>query len=126
VHPVIGGAVSVIKGAAFMSTGTARPVLWFYPSGTLIRSHLPSSVMPGRSSAAFIATWLGVQERVLLFCLTSGTDWTKVPITQATAQHLLVRGLIDRDQGAGRFKLTPLGRDVLAALLKPPVDEQDG
>jgi hypothetical protein len=39
---------------------------------------------------------------------------------------LLVRGLIDRDQSASRFKLMPLGRDVLAALLKPPVDEQDG
>jgi hypothetical protein len=24
-----------------------------------------------------------------------------------------------------RFKLTPLGRNVLAALLKPPVDDQD-
>ena len=76
--------------------------------------------MPAHSSAAFIATWLGVQERVLLFCLASGTDWTKVPITQPTAQHLLVRGLIDRDQGAGRYALTPLGRDVLAALIQPP------
>jgi hypothetical protein len=38
----------------------------------------------------------------------------------------LVRGLVDRDQSAGRFKLTPIGRDVLAALIKPPVDEQDG
>jgi hypothetical protein len=50
----------------------------------------------------------------------------KTGVTHATAQQLLVRGLIDRDQSAARFKLTPIGRDVLAALLKPPVDEQDG
>jgi hypothetical protein len=35
-----------------------------------------------------------------------------------------LRGLIQRDQSAGRFTLTPLGRDVLAALLKPPVDDR--
>jgi hypothetical protein len=39
---------------------------------------------------------------------------------------MFVRGLVDRDQTAGRFKLTPLGRDVFAALIKPPVNEQDG
>ena len=69
---------------------------------------------------------LNVQERVLLFCLASGTDWERAGVTHATAQQVLVRGLVDRDQAATRFKLTPLGRDVLAALLKPPVDEQDG
>jgi hypothetical protein len=31
---------------------------------------------------------------------------------------VLVRGLIDRASTRARFKLTPLGRDVLAALLK--------
>jgi len=47
-------------------------------------------------------------------------------VTHATALQMLVRGLIDRDRSATRFKLTPLGRDVLSALLKPAVDEQDG
>jgi hypothetical protein len=69
---------------------------------------------------------LSVQERVLLFCLASGTDWERAGVTHATAQQVLVRGLIDRDQSATRFKLTPLGRAVLAALIKPPIDEQDG
>jgi hypothetical protein len=32
----------------------------------------------------------------------------------------LIRGLIDRATTHARFKLTPLGRDVLAKLLKPP------
>jgi hypothetical protein len=36
---------------------------------------------------------------------------------------LLLRNLIDRDHAGARFKLTPLGRDVLGALLKPPIDE---
>jgi hypothetical protein len=60
---------------------------------------------------------LSVQERVLLFCLASGTDWERAGVTHATAQQVLVRGLIDRDPGPARFKLTTLGRDVLAALL---------
>jgi hypothetical protein len=37
---------------------------------------------------------------------------------------LLVRGLIDRDPGPARFKLTPLGREVLSALIRPQADEQ--
>jgi hypothetical protein len=73
-----------------------------------------------------IASDLRIPERVMLFCLASGTDWERAGVTHATSQQLLVRGLIDRHQSAGRFKLTPLGRDVLAALLKPPVNEQDG
>ena len=62
----------------------------------------------------------------MLFCLASGTDWERAYVTHATPQHLLVRGLIDRTSTRARFKLTPLGRDVLDALIKPPVDEQDG
>jgi len=84
------------------------------------------SCMPARPSPAKIASDLRVPERMMLFCLASGTDRERAYVTHATAQQLLVRGLIDRDPGPARFKLTPLGRDVLAVLLKPPVDEQDG
>jgi hypothetical protein len=52
--------------------------------------------------------------------------WERAGVTHATAQQVLVRGLIDRATTPARFKLTPLGRDVLAALIKPPVGEQDG
>jgi hypothetical protein len=55
--------------------------------------------MSKRERPREIAAELEVQQRVLLFCLASGP---------------------------ARFKLTPLGRDVLTALLKQPVDEQDG
>jgi hypothetical protein len=73
-----------------------------------------------------IASDLRVPERMMLFCLARGTDWERAGVTHATPQHLLLRGLIDRASTSARFKLTPLGRDVLAALLKPPVNEQDG
>ena len=60
--------------------------------------------MPARPSPAKISSDLRVPERIMLFCLASGTDWERAGVTHATAQQLLVRGLIDRDQSAGRFK----------------------
>jgi len=38
-------------------------------------------------------------------------------VTHATAQYLMIRGLINRAGGAGAFVLTDQGRAVLAALL---------
>jgi hypothetical protein len=64
-----------------------------------------------------IAAELTVPERVLLFCLASGTDWFKAGVTHSVAQHLLVRNLVERDQAAADFVLTDQGRAVLAALL---------
>jgi hypothetical protein len=64
-----------------------------------------------------IAAALSVPERVLLFCLASDTDWAKVPAI--TAQHLLVRNLVERDR-ATHLVLTAHGRAVLAALVVPP------
>src|SRR5262249_29141501 len=69
--------------------------------------------MPARKPES-IASDLKAPERVMLFCLASGTPWKQVGVTHATPQHLLPKNLIDHDHGA-RFKLTPLGRDVLAA-----------
>jgi hypothetical protein len=48
--------------------------------------------------------------------LGSDTDWQAASITHATAQHLMVRGLIER-QAATRYVLTEQGRAVLAALI---------
>jgi hypothetical protein len=39
------------------------------------------------------ATALTVPERLLLFCLASGTDWQAASITHATARQMMVRGL---------------------------------
>jgi hypothetical protein len=51
----------------------------------------------------------------ILSCVRA--DWQKAGVTHATAQHIMVRGLIERDQGATRYVLTDQGRAVLAALL---------
>jgi hypothetical protein len=38
-------------------------------------------------------------------------------VTHATAQHLMIRGVLEREGGAGSFALTDEGRAVLEALL---------
>jgi hypothetical protein len=59
-----------------------------------------------------IAAELTVPERVLLFCLASDTNWVKAGVTHSTAQHLLVRNLVERDH-ATDFALTDQGLSVL-------------
>ena len=72
--------------------------------------------MSPRRFAESISTELTVPESILLFCLATDTDWQKASVTHATAQHMMVRGLIERE-AASQFKLTHQGRAVLAALL---------
>jgi hypothetical protein len=74
--------------------------------------------MAKTATAEIIAAELTVPERVLLFCLASGTNWVKAGITHTTAQHMLVRNLVERDHAAADFVLTDQGRAVLAALLR--------
>jgi hypothetical protein len=78
-----------------------------------------------RSNPQAMADDLPISERIMLFCLSSGTDWEHAGIANTTVQQMLVRRLIDHVGPAGRLKLTPLGRSVFAALLKPEVGEQD-
>ena len=63
-----------------------------------------------------IAEGLSVPE-LLLFCLASDTDWRAASIAHATAQQMMVRGLIERATGATSYRLTDHGRAVLDALL---------
>jgi hypothetical protein len=67
-------------------------------------------------TADLIADGLTVPERMLLFCLASETDWQRAGVKQATAQQMMIRGLIER-QAAGSFVLSDHGRAVLEALL---------
>ena len=46
-----------------------------------------------------IAEGLTVPERIMLFCIASATDWQKAGVTHATAQQMVVGGLIDRQAG---------------------------
>jgi hypothetical protein len=73
--------------------------------------------MPARVRFEQIAAGLTVPERVLLFCLASGTDWQKAGVTHATAQHMMIKCLVER-QAAGSYVLTDEGRAVLEALLE--------
>jgi hypothetical protein len=59
---------------------------------------------------------LGVQERMLLFCVGSGTDWQRAGVTGEIVTALVVRGVIVRN-GKGKLDLTEDGRAALRALL---------
>jgi hypothetical protein len=63
-----------------------------------------------------IAAELSGSERVLLFCLASGTEWAQAGVTGATATMMLVRGLVERD-ALGRLQMTPQGREVFKVLI---------
>jgi hypothetical protein len=67
-------------------------------------------------TSAEIAAALSVRERVLLFCIASGTDWLIARITADTAVAMLLKGLLQRD-ATGRLSLTDRGRDVLRTML---------
>ena len=73
--------------------------------------------MVAKQTPELILADLTVPERLLLFYLALDTDWAKAGVTHATAQHMLVKNLVERDQGAPRFLLTEQGRSVLAAML---------
>jgi hypothetical protein len=64
-----------------------------------------------------IAAELSVPERLLLFCLASGTDWLKAGVPTITVQHLLVRNLVDHEH-ATKFVLTDQRRAAFDVLLK--------
>jgi hypothetical protein len=64
-----------------------------------------------------IAAGLSVPERILLFCIASGTDWQKAGVTGETVTVMVVKGLVERD-AAGRLSLAGEGRAALQALVK--------
>jgi hypothetical protein len=47
-----------------------------------------------------VAGDLSTPERILLFCLASGTEWAQAGVTGAMVTAMIVRGLIDRDSAA--------------------------
>jgi hypothetical protein len=61
-------------------------------------------------------TALTVQERVLLFCVGTGTDWQRAGVLSEVVTEMMVAALISRD-GLGRLALATGGRDVLQALV---------
>jgi hypothetical protein len=73
--------------------------------------------MPARVTFEKIAAGLTVPERVLLFCLASGTDWQRAGVTHAAAQHMMIRGLVEREGLCRELPAHDQGRATLAALL---------
>ena len=59
---------------------------------------------------------LSFPERILLFCVASGTEWERAGITGPTVTAMVIKSLIER-AAAGKLTLTKQGRAVLAALL---------
>jgi hypothetical protein len=64
-----------------------------------------------------IAAKLAVAQRLLLFCVASGTDHRKAGVNSASVQLAIFRGLVKRSEATQRLALTDHGRAVLAALL---------
>jgi hypothetical protein len=62
------------------------------------------------------AETLTVPERILLFCLASGTPWQKAGVAERTVSNMVTRGMVDR-QPDTHLLLTRQGREALVALL---------
>jgi len=72
--------------------------------------------MAKRPTAEMIAEGLTVPELVVLFCLAFEKDWQRAGVKAATAQQMMIRGLIEQ-QAPGSFTLTDQGRAALEALM---------
>jgi hypothetical protein len=59
---------------------------------------------------------LGVSERILLFCVASGTDWERAGITGVMVTAMVIKGLIAREPTGGLY-LTKEGRAALRMLM---------
>ena len=59
---------------------------------------------------------LTTNERLLLFCVASETDWSKAKLPGETVTAMMVKGLIVRD-AVGQLTATDRGHAVLRALL---------
>jgi hypothetical protein len=68
------------------------------------------------ASAPPTAAKLTVRERLLLFCVASGTDWQRAGILGEVVTNMVVQGFVARD-ALGRLSLTPRGRGALRSLL---------
>jgi hypothetical protein len=63
---------------------------------------------------------LGVQERILLFCLASRTDWKQAGVAPKTVAGIVMKFLVFPTwaSGAPLLALTDPGRAALRALLR--------
>jgi hypothetical protein len=73
--------------------------------------------MRAKQTPDAIAAELDAPERILRFCIASGTSLAKAAGNTASVRsRLIVRGLIER--ASSPFAITDLGRAVLTALVE--------
>jgi hypothetical protein len=122
----IGNVVTLVgRAEAHPASGTPHVRVWGtrgegrVQTSASARDVIRSAGMSKRpaKARADAAPALSIPERILLFCVASGTDWEHAGVTGATVTATIVRGLIQRDP-AGRLWLTKEGRAILAALAK--------
>jgi hypothetical protein len=65
---------------------------------------------------ADVASALTIHERILLFCIASGTDWEHTGITGSLVTSMVIKGLIAREPTGGLY-LTREGRAALRTLV---------
>jgi hypothetical protein len=71
---------------------------------------------PKPHSADVQAAALIVPERVLLFCVASGTDWERAGIASTMVTATVIKGLIAREPTGGLY-LTKDGRAAVRTLM---------
>ena len=62
------------------------------------------------------AARLSVQERVLLLCIASGTDWQRAGVPGEIVTSMIVKGLLVRG-AVGQLELTDRGRVTAQAMV---------
>ena len=70
---------------------------------------------PKPDSTAVQAAALSVPERVLLFCVASGTDWERAGITGTMVTATVIKGLIAREPTGGLYLAKGSALDIPCA-----------
>jgi hypothetical protein len=91
-----------VREGAFDLADIAR-VIWAQLHPTMeCESITSTTVRDGQADRGNRPQPRSVPERIPAFLLGSDTDWQAASITHATAQQMIVGGLIERDQVASR------------------------
>ena len=116
-----GETVKQGKPTYYRNGSTARIVLPMWGNGHIemllgVVDRVDAGHDSQRPTPETIAADLTIQQRLLLFCLGSDTDWISAGVMREAAQHLLATGLIEGDNSG--YVITSEGRQALKSLLR--------
>jgi hypothetical protein len=60
---------------------------------------------------------LDAQDRVILFCVATGIDYSAIGIPAKAMQSMAIRGFIEHDRTTGAYRLDDSGRATLGMIL---------